>query len=170
MGKDDFQIIHSDASLAADVYSMIEQIRDGVTCKIDAGMTLLYRRFGKQIQTEIPGNQRAEYGKENLATLSQELEDFARYFLLSRKFLDSLYPAAKGMRKVNPSTSAMKKLEDRFARSQSTGEYRHMLQVSRSESRGRQQQGCGTPEPHPHLLNEPMTAKIHVNDIALGAS
>lgn len=38
-------------------------------------------------------------------------KDFAHHFLLSRKFLDYLYPTAKGMKQANLSTSAMKKLQ-----------------------------------------------------------
>ncbi len=38
-------------------------------------------------------------------------KDFAHHFLLSRKFLDSLYPTAKGMKQANLSTNAMKKLQ-----------------------------------------------------------
>jgi len=36
---------------------------------------------------------------------------FAHHFLLSRKFLDSLYPTVKGMKQANLSTNAMKKLQ-----------------------------------------------------------
>jgi len=38
-------------------------------------------------------------------------KDFAQHFLLSRKFLDYLYPTAKGMKQANLSTNAMKKLK-----------------------------------------------------------
>ncbi len=38
-------------------------------------------------------------------------KDFAHYFLLSRKFLDYLYPTSKGMKQANLSTNAMKKLQ-----------------------------------------------------------
>ena len=38
-------------------------------------------------------------------------KNFAYYFLLSRKFLDHLYPTAKGMKQANLSTNAMKKLK-----------------------------------------------------------
>ena len=38
-------------------------------------------------------------------------QDFAHHFLLSRKFLDHLYPTAKGMKQANLSTNAMKKLK-----------------------------------------------------------
>jgi len=38
-------------------------------------------------------------------------KDFAHHFLLSRKFLDYLYPTAKGMKQANLSTNAIKKLK-----------------------------------------------------------
>ena len=38
-------------------------------------------------------------------------KDFAHHFLLSRKFLDFLYPTAKGMKQANLSTNAMKALK-----------------------------------------------------------
>ncbi len=64
MSEDNFQIIKSDAGLVADVRPMIEQTRTSVAQVINQGITLLYWRIGKRIQTEILGNQRAEYGKE----------------------------------------------------------------------------------------------------------
>jgi type I restriction enzyme S subunit len=38
------------------------------------------------------------------------LKEFLLFFLLSRKFLDHLYPTAKGMKQANLSTNSMKKL------------------------------------------------------------
>jgi predicted nuclease of restriction endonuclease-like (RecB) superfamily len=82
--NDDLQIIRSDGGLIADVRAMIEQTREGVARTVNAGMTLLYWRIGKRIQTEVLGNQRAEYGKEILATLSQELTaEFGKGFSYS---------------------------------------------------------------------------------------
>jgi type I restriction enzyme S subunit len=44
--------------------------------------------------------------------ISEKLtKDFLFYFLLSRKFLDLLYPTAKGMKQANLSTHAMKRLK-----------------------------------------------------------
>jgi len=65
--SDELEIIQSDAGLVADGRTMVEQTREGVARTVNAGMTLLYWRIGKRIQTEIPRNQRAEYGKETLA-------------------------------------------------------------------------------------------------------
>jgi predicted nuclease of restriction endonuclease-like (RecB) superfamily len=73
MNSEDITIIQSDAGLTADVRRMIEQTREGIARTVNAGMTLLYWRIGKRIQTEILGNQRAEYGKEILQTLSAKL-------------------------------------------------------------------------------------------------
>ncbi len=80
----DLQIIQSDDGLTADVRSMIEQTRAGVAQVVNQGMTLLYWRIGRRIQAEVLGNQRAEYGKEILATLSQELSsEFGKGFSYS---------------------------------------------------------------------------------------
>ncbi|MGB6220702.1 PDDEXK nuclease domain-containing protein [Haloferula sp.] len=79
--SDELEIIQSDAGLVADVRSMIEQTREGVARTINAGMTLLYWRIGKRIQTEVLNNERAEYGKEIVQSLSAQLsEEFGRGF------------------------------------------------------------------------------------------
>jgi predicted nuclease of restriction endonuclease-like (RecB) superfamily len=75
MNHDDLRIIQSDDGLAADVRSMIAQTRAGVARVVNQGMTLLYWRIGKRIQSEILGNERAEYGDEIVATLSRQLVD-----------------------------------------------------------------------------------------------
>ncbi|MES2921902.1 MAG: PDDEXK nuclease domain-containing protein [Verrucomicrobiota bacterium] len=81
MPDDPLDIIQSSAGLVADVRSMIDQTREGVARTVNVGMTLLYWRIGKRIQSEVLQNQRAEYGKEILATLSQELTtEFGRGF------------------------------------------------------------------------------------------
>jgi len=69
----ELNIIHSDAGITADVRGMIIQSREGVSRAVNAGMTLLYWRIGKRIQTETLNNQRAEYGKEIISTLSRQL-------------------------------------------------------------------------------------------------
>ncbi len=73
MKVEELAIIQSPAGIAADVRSMIRQTQEGVARVANAGLTLLYWRIGKRIQSEVLGNERAEYGKEILATLSQEL-------------------------------------------------------------------------------------------------
>jgi len=71
--EDDLQIIQSTDGIAADVRSMILQTREDVAHIVNSGITLLYWRIGKRIQTEVLGHERAEYGKEILQTLSAKL-------------------------------------------------------------------------------------------------
>ena len=73
--KDDLTIIQSPAGVAADVRSMIQQTREAVARTVNVGLTLLYWRIGKRIQTEVLGNQRAEYGKQIVAALGRQLAD-----------------------------------------------------------------------------------------------
>ena len=81
MSTEEIRITRSDAGLVADVRSMIEQTRADVARTVNAGMTLLYWRIGKRIQTEVLQNERADYGKEILQTLSAELkEEFGNGF------------------------------------------------------------------------------------------
>lgn len=70
---DDLSIVTSSNGLVADVRFMIAQSREAVARTVNAGMTLLYWRIGKRIQTEILDGERADYGKGILATLSREL-------------------------------------------------------------------------------------------------
>ena len=71
--KDDLTIIQSPAGVTADVRSMIQQTRTAVASVANAGLTLLYWRVGKRIQSEVLGNERAGYGDEIVATLSRQL-------------------------------------------------------------------------------------------------
>ncbi|MDX9971787.1 MAG: PDDEXK nuclease domain-containing protein [FCB group bacterium] len=59
--------------LLEDLRRMIEETRQGVAATVNAGLTLLYWRVGKRVGEEILKGERAEYGKEILATVSQEL-------------------------------------------------------------------------------------------------
>lgn len=81
MSDSDLSIPQTPAGLAADIRGMIEQTRGQVARAVNAGMTLLYWRIGKRIQTEVLQNQRAEYGDEIIDTLSRQLTtEFGRGF------------------------------------------------------------------------------------------
>lgn len=56
-----------------DIRSLIEEARRTVALTVNAAMTMLYWQIGKRINDEILKGKRAEYGKQILATLSQEL-------------------------------------------------------------------------------------------------
>ena len=81
MAEENVSIIQSADGLVADVRSMIEQTREGVAYAVSAGMTLLYWRIGKRIQTEVLEGRRADYGKKIVSTLSRQLvEEFGTGF------------------------------------------------------------------------------------------
>jgi predicted nuclease of restriction endonuclease-like (RecB) superfamily len=71
--------------LLQDVRGLIEEARSAVAVTVNAGLTMLYWRIGQRIQVEIlQGDRRADYGKEILATVSQELtKDYGRGFSYS---------------------------------------------------------------------------------------
>jgi type I restriction enzyme, S subunit len=76
----------------------------GTSGKEDYGFTVRIPETGKSLLL----NQRVT----RIDITDNRLQkDFAHQFLLSRKFLDFLYPTAKGMKQANLSTNAMKKLK-----------------------------------------------------------
>ena len=60
-------------ALLSDIRDMIEETRGAVAAAVNAGLTLLYWRIGQRINDEVLQGERAEYGKEVVATLAQEL-------------------------------------------------------------------------------------------------
>lgn len=60
--------------IAAEIKTMIEQSRINVALAINSEITLLYWKVGKRINDEVLGNERAEYGKQIVQTLSTQLE------------------------------------------------------------------------------------------------
>jgi len=59
--------------LLGDIRKLIEETRSAVARAVNTGLTILYWRIGKRINEEILKDNRADYGKQILATLSQEL-------------------------------------------------------------------------------------------------
>lgn len=60
--------------ITSDIKSLIEQSRQNAALAVNAEITLLYWKVGKRINDEILGNERAEYGKQIVQTLSAQLE------------------------------------------------------------------------------------------------
>jgi len=94
-------------------------------------------------------------------------KDFLFYFLLCRKFLDHLYPTAKGMKQANLSTHAMKHLKVPIpcvAEQQEISRHFRVLdrkiELLESKLRSLQDLFCT-------LLHQLMTAQIRVNDLEL---
>lgn len=60
--------------IVADIKSLIEQSKQQVSVAVNATITMLYWQVGNRINKEILKDQRAEYGKEIVSTLSRQLE------------------------------------------------------------------------------------------------
>jgi predicted nuclease of restriction endonuclease-like (RecB) superfamily len=61
--------------LATDIKELIAQSRQQVAVAVNSAISMLYWQIGKRINEEVLQNQRAEYGKEIVATLSQQLSE-----------------------------------------------------------------------------------------------
>lgn len=59
--------------LLGDIRSLIAEARGQVAQAVNAGLVLLNWHIGERIRKEILGEERAEYGKQIIATLSQQL-------------------------------------------------------------------------------------------------
>jgi len=59
--------------LIGDIRSLIETARHNVAVTVNVGLTILYWQIGDRIRQNILKEKRADYGKEIVATLSQEL-------------------------------------------------------------------------------------------------
>ncbi len=61
--------------LVTEIKDLIVQSRQDVAVTVNATMTMLYWQIGKRINEELLQNQRAEYGKEIVITLSRQLSE-----------------------------------------------------------------------------------------------
>ena len=70
-------------SLITDLRTLINEARNKVALIVNTEITLLYWHIGKRINEEVLGNQRAEYGKQIVSTLSTQLtKEYGRGFEL----------------------------------------------------------------------------------------
>jgi len=67
--------------LLSDIRQMINETQDSVAASVNSGLVLLNWNIGTRIRQEILKGERAKYGEEILATLSQQLtEEYGRRF------------------------------------------------------------------------------------------
>ncbi|WP_051230779.1 PDDEXK nuclease domain-containing protein [Epilithonimonas caeni] len=71
----DNQIIFSNEKLLTDLSHLIEQSRQQVAMQANSTLTILFWQVGKRINDHVLQNQRAEYGKQILPTVSAKLEN-----------------------------------------------------------------------------------------------
>ena len=76
--KDIIPLQHTSiAPLVEDLRQIINQSRGRVAANVNAELTLMYWHIGERINREVLGNERAEYGKQIVAIVSQQLQDGA---------------------------------------------------------------------------------------------
>lgn len=63
-------------NLLEDICALIDKARESVAITVNSSLTQLYWSIGNRINKEILREKRADYGKQILATLSQELSDY----------------------------------------------------------------------------------------------
>jgi len=67
--------------LFSDIKSLIDETRSAVAQTVNAGLTMLYWNIGKKVNDDILKNERADYGKQIVATLSRQLtEEYGKGF------------------------------------------------------------------------------------------
>ena len=62
-------------SLIQDLRQIIEQARGQVAATANYELTMMYWHIGERINREVLGHQRAEYGKQIVATVSTQLQE-----------------------------------------------------------------------------------------------
>ena len=62
-------------SLIQDLRQIIEQARGHVAATANYELTMMYWHIGERINREVLDNQRAEYGKQIVATVSRQLQE-----------------------------------------------------------------------------------------------
>lgn len=67
------QLLNKNWGIVSDIKTLIEQSKQQVLVVVNATITMLYWQVGNRINTEVLKDQRAEYGKQILHTLSTQL-------------------------------------------------------------------------------------------------
>ena len=62
-------------NLFEQIKNIIEQTKQNVAISVNSSLTIMYWEIGNKINQDILKNQRAEYGKEIVVTLSRQLQD-----------------------------------------------------------------------------------------------
>lgn len=66
---------HIDNHLLADIRQLIESTKTQVAATVNSAMTMMYWHIGDRINRELLGGGRAEYGKQVIANLSNQLSE-----------------------------------------------------------------------------------------------
>jgi len=69
------EIKHNSENLFSEISNLIEESRKDVAVTVNAALTMLYWKVGKLINDEILQNQRADYGKQVVYSLTKKLTE-----------------------------------------------------------------------------------------------
>src|SRR4030095_3291147 len=69
------QNIHIEEKLVSDITLLIEESRNVVANTVNTTLVLLYWKIGNRINADILKHKRAEYGKQVIASLTQQLTE-----------------------------------------------------------------------------------------------
>lgn len=61
------------STLVVDIRTLVHEARASVAVAVNSGITMLYWRIGKRVNEDVLKGERAEYGKQIVATLSRQL-------------------------------------------------------------------------------------------------
>ncbi len=67
------QLQNAEAVILSDIRLIINQTKEAVSKVITSNIAMMYWKIGSRVNSEILDNQRAEYGKQIVATLSRQL-------------------------------------------------------------------------------------------------
>ena len=74
---DDNNIILSqdetEMKLLADLFHIVDEVKQKVAATVNTGITLMYWHIGERINKDVLHDERAEYGKQIVSTLSTKL-------------------------------------------------------------------------------------------------
>ena len=75
------KVVEVNGALYADIKKLIDETRLTVAQTVNTGLTVLYWNIGQKINDDILKNKRAEYGKQIITTVSQQLtEEYGQNF------------------------------------------------------------------------------------------
>ena len=63
-------------SLISDLRKIIEQCRNRVALNVNYDLSMMYWRIGVRVNNEVVNNSRAEYGKQIVASVARQLQDY----------------------------------------------------------------------------------------------
>lgn len=115
---------HIDNNLLADIRQLIESAKTQVAVTVNSTMTMMYWHIGDRINRELLGGERAAYGKQVIAILSQQLTEQYGGHEFSEKNLNRMRLFASRFKDLSIWTPLVSKLS-----------WSHFLQVIPIEGR-----------------------------------